>query len=161
MAAVIERYAAAFTLAALFAAHPAHAHDVTYDLHGDGEARVAFRYQDGSPMAGATVEIFAPASGGVPEASGTTDPNGEVAVRTGRDGIWRVEANDRAGHASRARLDVVGGVVSLAGQSIPDWLATISLLGNVVLLSILAFVHQRRRVRSTVSVKTRRGPVPI
>lgn len=111
-------------------------------------------------MAGATVEIFAPASGGLPEATGTTDATGEVAVRTGRDGVWRVEANDSAGHASRARLSVDRGVVSLAGQTIPDWLATVALLGDVVLFAILAFVYRRTCARPTASLRTRRGPLP-
>ena len=141
-----------------FVACPAQAHDVTYELHGSGEARVAFLYQGGSPMAGATVEIFAPGGGALPDATRVTDASGEVDLQTGRDGVWRVEARDAMGHASRARVRVSQGVVSLAGQTIPEWLATASLLGNFVLAGFLALDRRRARARSSPSLRTQQGP---
>lgn len=141
-------------------AHPARAHDVTYELHGSGQARVVFHYQDGSPMAGAAVEIFAPDSGALPDEIRTTDSVGEVVLEARHEGVWRVEAHDAAGHASRARVRVSQGVISLAGQAIPEWLTAASLLSNIVLAGVLALTRRRARARSDLPPSTRQGPLP-
>lgn len=118
---------------------PAMAHDVSYDLRGSGAARVVFHYQDGTPMTDAHYEVFAPGSGALPAASGLTDGAGGVDFTATGDGDWRVDVHDGNGHASRARLKILDGLPSLAGQALPDWVFVVSLLVNLALISSMFF----------------------
>jgi hypothetical protein len=132
------------------------AHDLTYELHGSGEATVVFRYGDGSPMAGAPFHVFGPGDTALPEASGLTDDAGRAPFRADRDGDWRIDAGDAAGHATRARITVAEGMPAIKGGSVPVWLAALSLFLNVMLGLFLAL----RRVpgaRRTAG----RAPTPV
>ena len=123
---------------------PALAHGIDVALHGSGDATVVFHYTDGSVMAGAEYRVFAPGAGAFPVATGETDPSGAVPLHAARDGRWRVEVEDRAGHASRARIDVRSGMPGLSGQIIPDWVVAVSLFCNV-LLALTVFVRRGAR----------------
>lgn len=123
------------------------AHDVSYELRGSGQVRVAFSYQDGAPMAGAAMSVFAPGSDALPDISGVTDAAGEVRLTAGRDGVWRIEARDAEGHSGRARVEVTHGVPALIGEAFPDWVAWASLSANVLLVSLWA-LHRTPRTRS-------------
>ena len=94
---------------------------------------MVFRYSDGTPMAGAAFEVFAPdeAAGA---SRGVTDLSGEVGFHAGRDGQWRIDVDDGRGHLSRARIEVVRGLPS-AARSVPIWLTTASLALNILLVS--------------------------
>ncbi len=118
----------------------ARAHGIDVALRGTGDATVLFHYTDGTVMAGADYRVFGP--GGVfPVATGRTGPAGEVPLHASGDGRWRIEVEDGAGHASRARVDVTRGVPGLSGQAIPDWFVAISLFFNV-LLCLQLFVRR-------------------
>ena len=117
------------------------AHGIDIALRGSGDATVVFHYTDGTVMAGAEYRVFAPGAGAFPVATGNTDAAGEVALHATGDGRWRIEVEDAAGHASRARIDVVRGVPGLSGQIIPDWFVAISLFFNV-LLALALFVRR-------------------
>ncbi len=119
------------------------AHDVSYELRGAGHVRVGFRYQDGTPMAGAAASIFAPGSDTLPDVTGVTDAAGEVRVTAGRDGVWRIDVRDAEGHSSRARVAVKNGVPAIRGEAFPEWVAWSSLSANVVLVSLWAFSRRR------------------
>lgn len=131
---------------------PAMAHDVTYALRGAGDVTVEFRYQDGTPMAGATALVFAPDAGALPTVTAVTDAAGDVRLRASRDGVWRVDVRDDAGHASRARLRVTDGVASLAERAIPNWLAAASLVLNLLLGARVAVSLRRRRAGRAAAV---------
>lgn len=146
------------TLAALLLLAPvaARAHDVSYALRGAGDAIVAFHYQDGTPMVGATALVFAPGAEGLPSTTATTDAAGEVRLRATGDGVWRVDVRDEAGHASRARVRFVDGVASLAERAIPNWLAAASLVLNLLLTFRVAVSWRRRAAMPRPAPK---GPI--
>ncbi len=131
----------------LLLAAPGHAHGISIELRGSGDARVAFHYTDGSIMAGAEYRVFAPGSGSFPVATGETDRAGEVPLHATSDGRWRIEVQDRAGHASQARIDVGRGIPGLSGQKIPDWFVAISVFLNVV-LALALLVRRGRQIPS-------------
>lgn len=149
-------------LLAVATGSPALAHDVSYELRGSGEARVAFQYQDGAPMASAPFAVFAPDAGVLPSVTGLTNSAGEVKLSAVRDGIWRVEVHDAAGHASRAKVSAVRGVLSLAGQRLPNWLVASSLLANLLLGGWLALGRTRARSvgRRAIRLVAQQGSVP-
>ena len=121
---------------------PAAAHGIDVALRGSGAATVLFHYTDGTVMAGAEYRVFPP-GGTFPVATGQTDPAGAVPLHAQTDGRWRIEVEDRAGHASRARVDVERGTPGLSGQHIPPALVAGSLFLNVLLA--LALVARRSR----------------
>ena len=149
----MTRLLAALLLVPLYAG-TADAHGIDIALRGSGDATVVFHYTDGSVMAGAEYRIFAPGGGAFPVATGQTDAAGAVALHATGDGRWRIEVQDVAGHASRARIDVVRGIPGLSGQIIPDWFVAISIFLNV-LLALALFVR-----RSGTNTFTHRGPAP-
>ncbi len=118
-------------------------------LRGSGDATVVFHYTDGTVMAGAEYRVFPPGSGAFPVATGQTDQAGMVPLHADRDGRWRIEVQDAAGHASRARIDVSRGVPALSGQRFPDWFVAVSLFLNV----LLALALTVRRVRPVSSIR--------
>ena len=127
----------------MFAPATAAAHDISYDLRGTGDVRVAFHYSDGSPMAAAAFQVFAP-NETLPKASGSTDGAGELAFHAGQDGLWRVEVGDASGHTNRARINVAQGWPDTAGRAVPGWLTAISLVLNI-LLGLLLFRRLKAR----------------
>jgi hypothetical protein len=124
----------------LLSAGPAAAHGINIALHGTGAANVTFHYTDGTVMEGAEYRVFAPGAD-APVATGQTDARGDVPLQATSDGRWRIEVQDAAGHASRARIVVRDGVPSLSGQTIPDWFVAVSLFLNI-LLAITLFVRR-------------------
>ena len=152
-------------LAAMAALAPvsALAHDVTYALRGSGEVDIAFIYQDGTPMAGATAMVFEPGAGALPTTTAMTDAAGEVRVHVPIDGVWHVDVRDEAGHASRARIRVEGGVPTRAERGIPDWLAAGSLVLNLLLVFRVATTLRRHRIqvrRDAAFQPVNRGSLP-
>lgn len=147
----VGTWCASVVLSAVVAG-PAGAHGIAVTLRGTGAATVAFHYTDGTAMAGAEYRVFAP-GGDFPVATGSTGAGGEVPLRASTDGRWRIEVEDRAGHASRARLDVADGRVALAGQRIPDWFVAVSLFLNVLLGLVVAI---RRPGRTAIPQGVRR-----
>jgi hypothetical protein len=108
------------------------AHDVTYDLRGTGDVRIAFHYSDGTPMSDATFQVFAP-NAALAKSAGTTDSAGEMEFRAVQDGPWSVEASDANGHMSRARINVTQGWPDTATRTVPSWFVTVSLVLNILL----------------------------
>ena len=119
------------------------AHSVNVELRGPGTAEVVFRYADGSAMRDAEYRVFAPGNGPFPVATGETDPTGQVPLHATTDGRWRIEVEDRIGHASQARIDVTRGLVAVPGQTVPDWFVAISVMLNT-LLAIPLLVRYRQ-----------------
>ena len=140
----------AVSLLLTLTARTANAHGIDIALRGSGNAIVVFHYTDGTVMADADYRVFAPGSD-FPVATGQTDPTGAVPLHAGADGRWRIEVEDRAGHASRARIDVERGTPGLASQKLPDWVAAVSLFLNVLLA--LALIARR----SSPGLLNRRG----
>ncbi len=141
----VGRLSVLAALALVMARAPAAAHSMAYELRGSGDARVVFRYGDGTPMVSAAFRVFAPGDDVDPVATGLTDSAGEAGFGATSDGQWRVEASDSTGQAIRARIDVTKGLPAVAGHRIPDWLAAFSLSLNVLLAVWLAL---GRRFRS-------------
>lgn len=110
------------------------AHDLTYALRGSGDIRLAFKYQDGTQVAGGQAAIYGPDAGALPTATGVTDGAGELRIPGAADGTWRIDLSDSRGHAVRARVRVSDGVPALPERAVPGWLAAISLTLNAVLL---------------------------
>ena len=129
------------------------AHSVNVELRGPGTAEVVFRYADGSAMRDAEYRVFAPGNGPFPVATGETDPTGLVPLHATTDGRWRIEVEDRIGHASQARIDVTRGLVAVSGQIVPDWFVAISVMLNI-LLAIQLLVRHRLYFSSRRSTST-------
>lgn len=70
-------------------------------------------YDDGSPSAFSTVQVFPP---GVTQvfAEGMTDRNGRFLFAPDSDGAWRIVVEDGMGHALDATLSVTNGVAGPA-----------------------------------------------
>ena len=144
---LIFRCAVLTGLFRVFLVEGAAAHDVAYELRGTGEVRLAFHYGDGSPMAGAKFEVFAP-NETLLGASGATDSIGEMEFRAAQDGVWRVEVRDADGHTSRARVNLNEGWPDTAGHAVPGWFVTVSLVLNILLaLQLFRGFRLRRRSR--------------
>ena len=93
-------------IAALFFAgnHAADAHAVFAHVESPSTA-VRFTYDDGTPVADAEAEVFAPDQS-TAFWTGTTDPNGRIAFVPDRPGAWTVSADDGMGHAATIRIRV-------------------------------------------------------
>ena len=136
----MQRLAVALLL--LVSPSVAGAHSVNVELRGPGTAEIVFRYADGSAMRDAEYRVFAPGNGPFPVATGETDPTGQVPLHATKDGRWRIEVEDRIGHASQARIDVTRGLVAVSGQIVPDWFVAISVMLNVLLATPLLGRHR-------------------
>ncbi|HOE96737.1 MAG TPA: hypothetical protein PLS90_07520 [Candidatus Sumerlaeota bacterium] len=134
--------AGVWSIAICAAAHGLH---LSVDVRAD-HVRIAGAYENGTPLAGATVAIFAPQRE-EPYQEGRTDPAGRFAFIPDAGGRWRIRLDDSSGHVLERQVDIpAAGSPAASGPAAPPSPAanfhTFGLLVGVGLLagiSALAF----------------------
>ncbi len=133
------RFLAVVLLALLACKPPAAA----FDLFATHEVTVQFAMQDGKPMAGAEVSVFAPGDLTHPVKTGRTDKEGKFAFGTDRDGLWTAEARNGV-EVARATVKVGSGSGGDEGEMSPY--VIIGLLGLLLVAAVcVRFLRARSR----------------
>ncbi len=92
-------------LAGRVATPDAQAHGVHAErIEGGQGLRVVF--EDGAPMAGAKVKVFAPDAPEKPWQEGMTDQDGRFLFFPSKTGVWRMVVDDGMGHAVAREVDI-------------------------------------------------------
>jgi nickel transport protein len=134
------RSAAAFpavvAVLCLIAASPSRA-----DLLTRHEVTAQFATQDGKPMAGAEVQVFAPGEPTRPALTGRTDADGKFVFDADRDGFWSAEARN-ADYVARIMIRVGGEPQS------HSWLSPFLVVGFLVVLLAIAVWYRLARARA-------------
>lgn len=105
------------------------------------QVEVTLAAQDGKPMAGAEVRVFAPGNPNRPVTTGKTDNNGKFFFTADRDGFWTAEAK-RGGEVARVSVRVSG--VDEGSGEVSPWV----LFGGLLVLLALAIVFRMLRARA-------------
>lgn len=97
-----------------------------------GGVGVEARYDDGSPAAFCTVQVFPPGSTQL-FAEGLTDRAGRFVVAAATSGTWTLTVDDGMGHALTAALPVEGGLLrpAAAAARMPRWQGLVTGLGAI------------------------------
>lgn len=105
------------------------------------QVEVTLAGQDGKPMAGAQVRVFAPGDFNHPVVTGKTDGSGKFYFTADRDGFWSAEANNGS-EVARVSIKVTG----VGGDTGPlsPWL----LFGILAVLLVAAILLRVMRARS-------------
>jgi hypothetical protein len=113
------------------------------DLFATHEVTVQFATEDGKPMGGAEVQVFAPGDPSHPVKSGKTDKDGKFTFGTDRDGLWTAEARV-AGEVARATVRVGGSGGGDQGNGLSPYLV----FGLLGVLLVIAVVYRFLRARA-------------
>ena len=146
----VRHFLVGYLLVLTLGAAPVLAHGLTSSVASGHAFTVSFHYDDGSPVADCSFEVFDPAMG-QPYQTGRTDRLGRVAFRPDRPGLWQVRVWTEDGHGSTAQVEV-DATLSLA----PPQAAPVSRLQKVItgvavlfgLFGVLALVQSRSGSRS-------------
>lgn len=95
----------ALTFLLLLATAPLFGHGTQYELLDGGVIGVRAAFDNGQPMAEATVLVFAPGQG-EPEMTTRTDRRGVVCFAPNRPGTWVLQVRAEGGHGMRINLEV-------------------------------------------------------
>ena len=133
-----RRAAVGLAAALLLAAAPQPA--PALDLFARHEVTVQLATHDGTPMADAEVQVFAPGKPDKPVLTGHTDSAGKYEFPANEDGLWSVEAR-AGGEIARVTVRVGGG--EGGARLSPLWV-----IGGLFLLLALAFAYRILRARA-------------
>jgi Domain of unknown function (DUF4198) len=114
------------------------------DLFATHDVTVQFVTQDGKPMAGAEVSVFAPGNLTHPVKTGRTDKDGKFQFGTDRDGLWTAEARNGT-EVARATVKVGGGSTGEDEGEMSPYVI-IGLLGVLLMVAVgVRFLRARAR----------------
>jgi nickel transport protein len=101
----------------LFAAWPAHAHDLQHSVEGAPAIVIKLFYLDNHPFAFEAYEIYREGEK-LPYQVGRTDSQGRIAFLPDRAGAWRVKAFSEDGHGLDFKL-ATDAAAALSGSEKP------------------------------------------
>lgn len=112
---VLVAVAAALALG-LMLSGPALAHGVNIEYTSEVQVSIVAKYDNGEPMAGAQVAVYAPDEPSTPWLTGECDEEGRFSFTpdTSRPGIWDVQVR-LAGHGAMVHIPVGEGTASTGG----------------------------------------------
>jgi hypothetical protein len=135
-----RRQAAIFMVAAAILFLVAPSPSVAFSLFGTHEVTAQFATQDGKPLTGAEVRVFAPGDSKNPVQTGRTDVEGKFVFDADRDGFWSAEAHD-ADQVARV-------LIRVGGDSQPqNRLSPFIVIGVLAVLLAIAIWYRLLRAR--------------
>ncbi len=81
-------------------------HDILYSLERDGAVVIRVYFADGTEVAHAPYEVYAPSDQRIPWQKGRTDRMGYLSFYPTQEGRWRVKVMEEGGHGLDFTVDM-------------------------------------------------------